>query len=1282
MKKLGLTTLIIAVFAFQLNSFALTSKETKKYAWEAVKYELHSELQKRLNGQDIPVENILQAIDHMSHGEFDKAKQVISEEVASQIIGILVGSAGASVIGVAWNFAKSVYGQMIAFNEKTDILHFKRDFLKEQVESWRISKTVPEWKDFIARVNVWFDDRIGNTEIGKSVPYAYRKKYYEQLRSKIWAEALLIHTRYKRYFYAIEKAKLAAKRAREEIQQKVANLQMHYDIVSWRLEAAREPVNRETLERYDNDKTYRKLVNAVWAINRGLPKGKEISLAEYVALLKSLKKADRKYVMKAYSALVAAGIPATEQNIRLFIINRAFREKVINEANKKNKEWKTTIKSKEAEETARKVESKILNIKGAEYLELVSGTTDRISDKLEKAIKIARQKRRKNIELEAKGINPPEMLFFEPYIELIRKLANDYINGAISFSTFISYSKKSYESAIDYYYSSQNVLTLSDQKNWKKFKSDFRDVLNRVRSKRAEAMRRLKIIEKNICEKDDILNFINSEIKKATTKKNLSDKEIYEIKKAVKEFKKLINNRHETSLENIINKIEKYEKLKDKLKYDAELYQTIVKNMNSHLEEFYQEELKLIADYNSKKAELSNFTDDFGIEVSFAPMTKDEIVYSDELITDFCKPKVKEHYVKAVNIISNMENKSFELAFLYQQLLDYIGFLKTQLELNKSVYSMTTFDCRSNVKSINNMDKKLYEASDKAGEINGILSQLYSRYKENLEIINSQISSHSESLKTAISKIDKKYYKPLSFYESELKNAEKIFADCPSIEKEKAEKYNELIWYYSRIRATFNRIKLLAKETNNSMHKFENCIGRLDKADPEHCTRIKSEVFDSAYDLLYKLKKIEKQIYDVLNKGVEKNPYEFSTALDKAKVLPFKPFFDISRYEKMLKDYNDKHPGCGIMRIKAIYVNGRRVFRSIMITPNDLTNQGYIEINGEYEAHGDNRKCRVKTIGFSIGGRFKRCKTHDKSHFTCEFQPTKSKGFYVLTFSIRNYADYEGEGTYIFITYKRNFSHLERFLSDFENTYNSGKPIDKFFARGSSTTDTFVRVANENRNNFKHRLVFYPFRVIKFMSFEKGNAFWNTTIKLPWKIDGEINKSGIAIVKLTNYFNVPHSKTSLLIDQIEGDSFLSPFKTTKNKNSNQNSKINIAVLSHAKSSRGVGYSLDFETGKYSDKESDIAAGYVNPKVKGYDKPYFNVGMIKDMGKTGLNSVKVCPKSGYSDYYAHTPAKVGHTYCVRTQEGHYAKLEVIQTGGTGFKAFIKFKWVYGGSSNRF
>ena len=115
---------------------------------------------------------------------------------------------------------------------------------------------------------------------------------------------------------------------------------------------------------------------------------------------------------------------------------------------------------------------------------------------------------------------------------------------------------------------------------------------------------------------------------------------------------------------------------------------------------------------------------------------------------------------------------------------------------------------------------------------------------------------------------------------------------------------------------------------------------------------------------------------------------------------------------------------------------------------------------------------------------------------------------------------------------------------------------------------------------------------------------------------------------------------------------------------------------------GGGYSLDFETGKYSNKEMDVAAGYVNPKVKGYDKPYFNVGMLKDMGRVGLSSVKVCPKNGYSDYYDHTLAKVGHTYCVRTQEGHYAKLEVIRTGGSQTKAFIKFRWVYGGGSNRF
>ncbi|WP_022670343.1 hypothetical protein [Hippea alviniae] len=1282
MRRLKIIVVIVVVFIFQVNSFALSSKEVKKYAWEAVKYELHNELNKRL-GTDIPVENILQAIDHMSHGEFDKAKQVISEEVASQVLGILVGSAGASVIGVAWNFTKSVYGQMIKFNEKTDILHFKRDFLKEQVESWKVSKSVPKWKDFIARVNAWFDDRIGNSELGRSVPYAYRKKYYEQLRSKIWAEALLIHTRYRRYFYAIDKAKRAAERAKREIYQKVANLQMHYDIISWRLKAAKEPVNERTLNRYDNDETYRKLVDTVWTINSSLPKDKEITIATYISLLKTLNKANRRYIAKAYSALVSAEIPATEQNVRLFILNDKFRSRVIEEASKKKREWEKLIKSRDTEKIAKSIKNKILNVKGVEYSELIEGLNGEIDSKLKRTIKDAQKKTEKVIEMESKGISPSKVLFFEPYIEFERRLANDYISESISFSTFISYSESAYKSAQNYYRTYRS--TQLDVKNWDKFKSDFRSILNMVRNKRADAMNKLEKIKESICKRDNIPDVVKSEVKKLKNDRSLNDVEIYQIERSAEEFKELMESKHKITFEALKKRIEIYEKLRRKLEHDVELYSKAVEDFSRYIEDFYKDEIELISDYNSKQVELSNFIDNFGAKYIFSKMSgdEDEMVYSDKRMVSSCEPKVKKHYMRAESILSNMEDRSFKLAFLYQQLLDYIGFLKTQQNLNERVYNMTFFNYCKIVKNINSIDKRLGEAEDKAGKINAILFKLYLKYGENFEIISSEIMPRQKSLKIAMSRIDKRFYKPLSFYESELKSAERVFANCLSVEKRRANKYKEFIWYFGMVNSTFSRIKLITEEAEDAVYRFESCMRGLYKPNLGYCDWVKSNVFKNAYNLLYKLKRVEKQLYDILSQGVEKNPYEFSIALDKAKVLPFKPFFDIAIYERMLNDFNDKHPACGAMRIKALYVNGRRVFRSLMITSNNLTNQGYLTINGDYEAYGNNRKCRVKTVGFLVDGRFKKCKIDGKGHFVCDFYPTKNKSFYVLKFSIKNYANYKGDGTYILITYKRKFSSLERFLNDFENTYNSGKSIDKFFARGSNTTDVLVKIANENRSNFKHRLVFYPFTVVNFKSFERSGRFWSATIRLPWRVDGDINRKGVAIVKIVNCFNIQSTRTFFIIDQIEGDSFLSPFKISNNKkNNDKNGRVKIAVLSHAKSTKWVGYSLDFETGKYSNREMDIAAGFVNPKVKGYDKPYFNVGMIRDMGRVSLGNVKVCPKSGYSDYYAHTLAKVGHTYCVRTQEGHYAKLEVIKTGGTGFKAFIRFKWVYGGGSNRF
>jgi hypothetical protein len=78
----------------------------------------------------------------------------------------------------------------------------------------------------------------------------------------------------------------------------------------------------------------------------------------------------------------------------------------------------------------------------------------------------------------------------------------------------------------------------------------------------------------------------------------------------------------------------------------------------------------------------------------------------------------------------------------------------------------------------------------------------------------------------------------------------------------------------------------------------------------------------------------------------------------------------------------------------------------------------------------------------------------------------------------------------------------------------------------------------------------------------------------------------------------------------------------------------------------------------------------------YQVPKSIYKMIIDMGETHLGSVTEAPESGYVfNVFVH----VGHVYCIKTQEGHFAKFRpsVIDT----VDKRIEFDWVYQSSGRR-
>jgi len=74
-----------------------------------------------------------------------------------------------------------------------------------------------------------------------------------------------------------------------------------------------------------------------------------------------------------------------------------------------------------------------------------------------------------------------------------------------------------------------------------------------------------------------------------------------------------------------------------------------------------------------------------------------------------------------------------------------------------------------------------------------------------------------------------------------------------------------------------------------------------------------------------------------------------------------------------------------------------------------------------------------------------------------------------------------------------------------------------------------------------------------------------------------------------------------------------------------------------------------------------------------DRPF-----IRDMGLVSLEDVSEAPESGYVSYLINMVA--GHTYCVVTAEGNYAKLFIMDMdwgnyeGGIPY-AWIKFQWQF-------
>ncbi len=275
---------------------------------------------------------------------------------------------------------------------------------------------------------------------------------------------------------------------------------------------------------------------------------------------------------------------------------------------------------------------------------------------------------------------------------------------------------------------------------------------------------------------------------------------------------------------------------------------------------------------------------------------------------------------------------------------------------------------------------------------------------------------------------------------------------------------------------------------------------------------------------------------------------------------------------------------------------------------------------------------------------------------------------------MKNVAGNESKNGF-FLNHGNFLGNASVFMNRFANEYNNGCKIIPFI-KDAPLRDSWLKSCKQNRSSGFTHLNFGQAQLLYFKDFEKDPDFrvYEIKFRIPWQLSGNNQKGGVAVVDLIRKRNIYNTGFYSYIADIQGDNFLSSLNTNTHKTKN-NKGTHIAILTHGGNLKNSGYSLNFETGNFKNSEEDLASGFVNPNVKGAEKPYFNVGRLKNMGKVDFNSVKECPSAGYSKYYDYTPANIGHVYCVKTKEGHYAKLQVLDARGVGIKAYIKFKWVY-------
>ncbi|WP_035586672.1 hypothetical protein [Hippea jasoniae] len=1227
---------------FSTNLFAASLYDViKKQAWDDVKTQLHDQLNETL-GSDLPVEDVLQSIDYFSHGEIEKGKRLIGETAAKEVFGLLVGSEAASIVGYAWEFAKYSFKSVNTWAHDQDRKAFVRTFLKPNVERWQ-SGYIPKWRDVVYQINSWFDDFEFN--LARTDFFTDKKKWKEKLKNEMYAKTLEIYTKIKVYFYRKKQLEILAKQARWEILNSVEKRKQVLRKYARMLVLAKEKPTLENLRRYENNKRYRALVNNVAIINLSSKGNSQITIKEFIGMLKKISTFKLNDINHAAMQLMRAEVPLNAQNVRLYLLNKQFAEKIdrLAKKNLSKKPNKTQIK---------KIAEDMFNLSPYDVLELKLNRPATLMGEV-----LNFEKDRYNLTFNEKDV--------ERFKSIYSKMGDNYLNGQLDFRRFISFKKRLFE---------RIKLGGYERRYYNEMVSFAKDIDNQVAQKRLMAQKKLASKMEKICDlHGEAQSYIASKTSKL--KENLKN---HPVDFGLVKHLKSQTDQNGFFLHGLWKKLkwQDFDNVQNRLKvnianasFDMQLLDSGYRDLNGFVERYYSTMQSYIDDYQFTQFSLMNFTCCYPFDEEKPAI----IPYHDKRF--FYKrcdlEQISKKYSGVVDYLTGLQNSFVKYSLVFDKNSDFLSFVEAQKKLNEAVWSMLSinfekFKEQKDYTQIAENISNRFISLMSLGEFDAYAKR-YMRY----EHVESLLEKIKQNTQNSIGIHSISYFRQLIEKQNENLDA------CYDEAKRLSDKAKALSAYLKALNQTASDIKLWVGEVyegyNRTASKAKEIYAHLANYKSQ-CDYIRDEYLKMELLSLKKMEKINEHLKQLLQKTAsnQTSSYQTNRIIKLIGYLPFKPTFDVKNYSNSFAKPTSSHFHVAPPQVSDLTINSQIPHRrpyGYSYNFSKVNVGSVVVIAGNVKKLCDSSSCNIKEVFLeNKQGRYE-CRMNG-NRFSC---PVKLKP-YTIAFYLKaeNANGDASKGIYITLAYYDIDKKIKNFLERFENYFNMHNSKTIFLTQ--EPVSGLLKSALSKRDI---RLNFTSIKIVGFRNLSQGSNEYEVMVRVAFRRLPD-KKHGVAVVHIVRKsFDFQYSISPFVITEIEGDNFFVASKT----NASVSKTAKVAILSHVAHTNNGGYSIDFATGKFSNREMDLAAGFVNPKAEGYDKPYFNVGYIRDMGRISFMDLKACPKNGYTDYYATQRAYVGHVYCIKTLKGGYAKILVIDGGGSGAKAFIKFKWIYS-ANNKF